>query len=333
MAFLTANFRVTLPHQRTKRNACRRHAPPHVVEIRCVPRAAMGDDIEKELQVKFAGEDISRVLASFRAVREGRILEEGAGTDLHQHAHSFVEGLTAQPWHDPTDFPWCNHLASNWEQIAEELRSVTSLPDLETKATNAWRPAVVEAAKAYGPDWRTFPLQDRKWDAVNSKLFPKTVQILKDSSVPSVEIFFARQAPESGISLHTDFCNFQITAHIGLDVPTNECWIEVGGERKYYEEGQMLIFDTSFMHQTWNSSTKARDVLLMRLWHPELTTVERNALQWIFDVIEDPELLLPSAPAQTQQLSELGQGDRRSRRKSAKRNKQKNASSGKGFGK
>jgi aspartyl/asparaginyl beta-hydroxylase (cupin superfamily) len=130
---------------------------------------------------------------------------------------------------------------------------------------------------------------------VNAELFPKTTALLRNSDiadVPSVEAFFARQAPDTGIALHTDDCNFILTMHLSLDVPDRKSWIEVGGERRYWENGRALCFDTSFYHQTMNeSTTENRTVLLIRYWHPMLSMAERNAVTFLFNAIGDPSIV------------------------------------------
>jgi hypothetical protein len=74
-------------------------------------------------------------------------------------------------------------------------------------------------------------LQDRAWDETNTKIFPKTTELLQSINVsnasspacrqissespvadellslgqaPTVEVFFARQAPKTGIKPHSD---------------------------------------------------------------------------------------------------------------------------------
>lgn len=256
----------------------------------CV-RASIGEEIESALRTQFAENDIKRVLESFSAVREGRYLERGRDTPRHQRAHSFVKGLTAEPFHDLEQHPWVLRLQDHWKEMADELAGVISKPELLEKGTNVWAKPVVDAANAYGPEWRTLVLQDREWDPVNTSIFPVTSAILQDKEIdaPSVEAFFARQAPSSGIKIHTDDCNFILTMHLALDAPPNQSWIEVGGERRYWENGQGLVFDTSFYHRTMNESDdKNRTVLLVRFWHPELTLTERSALLFLFKAIEDP---------------------------------------------
>lgn len=256
-------------------------------------------------------------------------MEVDKGTEKHQRATSFVSGLDAAPFCEDleTDYKWVRHLENNWEIILKELRQVTGQEDIAKKGNNIWAPPVVEAANAYGPDWRTLVLQDRVWDPVNTKLFPKTTAILKDkdADVPSVEAFFARQGPDTGIKLHTDDCNFILTMHLALSAPKQQSWIEVAGERRYWENGKGVVFNTSFFHRTMNESKdEERVVLLIRFWHPQLSHNEREALSFLFQAIDDPEGHPAIVRAQRQLRTEAFRisGDRSNRQ----------SSSGRGFG-
>lgn len=290
-------------------------------------QASIADYVERALLNKYKNQDIRRVSNSFRSALAGKSLQRDAGTPRHQKASSYIEGLDAQPFYDDftKEFAWVAYLEENAVIIAEELKAATAKKDLETIGNNIWAPPVVEAANAYGPDWRTLVLQDHKWDPVNTKLFPETTKILRNSEtpVPCVEAFFARQSPKTGIKLHTDDCNFILTMHLGLQVPQQKAWIEVGGERRYWEAGKGLLFNTSFFHQTMNESEdEDRLVLLLRVWHPELSPLEREAFEYLFDLIDN----MGSHPDVLQAEKELkGKGGRA---KASNRS----SSSGRGFG-
>lgn len=252
--------------------------------------------VKHALTTKYAGDDIKRVTQSFTDIMSGRTLEKDEGKPTHQRATSFISGLDCAAFHDYEANPglaWVTKLESRWQDIHDELMMVMSQSDLEAKGNNIWAPPVVEAAQTYGPNWRTLVLQNRTWDPVNTKLFPRTTQLLQDTSidVPCVEAFFARQPPKTGIHLHTDDCNFILTMHLGLQVPTPPAsWIEVAGERRAWEQGKSLVFDTSFYHQTMNEDADIdRIVLLIRFWHPQLSLVEREAISYLFKLIEDPD--------------------------------------------
>lgn len=296
--------------------------------IRC--EVSIADTFTRALENKFPNADISRVISSFLDAIDGNSLEEGKGTPAHQRATSYVSGLPAQPFIDDfTDaYAWASRLQDEWETIRDELAAAVATPDLEKRGNNVWVPPVVEAAQAYGPDWRTLVLQDREWDQTNTEIFPKTTALLREGSteIPCVEAFFAKQAPGTGIKLHTDDCNFIMTMHLGLDVPDGKSWIEVGGERRYWENGKALVFNTSFYHQTMNESQDAdRTVLLIRFWHPDLKPVERDAMSFLFELIAQPDTH-PASLEAAEQIANISPKKLRN-----KRNKRP-AARGRGFG-
>jgi aspartyl/asparaginyl beta-hydroxylase (cupin superfamily) len=53
----------------------------------------------------------------------------------------------------------------------------------------------------------------------------------------------------------------------------------------------VMVFDTSLLHDAANESDKTRYILMVRLWHPDLSSQEREALQFTYDCLEMPELL------------------------------------------
>jgi hypothetical protein len=197
--------------------------------------------VEAAFRAQFANAPVERALASFTRMARGAPFEHvWPGRGLQQ-ANSYVEGLSAAPFHElnpaagELGFAWMAALERSAGVIAAEL-AAASAPGaaeaaLKRKGSRIWAEAARAEATAYGPEWRTLVLQDRgKWDATNAALFPQTVRLVRDvATAPSVECFFARQAPGSGIKPHTDNCNFVMTAHLGLDVPAGNCWIKARG--------------------------------------------------------------------------------------------------------
>ena len=66
---------------------------------------------------------------------------------------------------------------------------------------------------------------------------------------------------------------------------------QVGDERREWRNGEMMLFDTSVLHRAANDAAVDRYVLMLRVWHPELTPAERDALQFVFDAIDEPDLV------------------------------------------
>jgi aspartyl/asparaginyl beta-hydroxylase (cupin superfamily) len=63
---------------------------------------------------------------------------------------------------------------------------------------------------------------------------------------------------------------------------SSSCWIRVNHEKKFLSEGNCLVFDDSFLHEAANESlTEPRLVLLVDIWHPDLSEEEIKVLEFI----------------------------------------------------
>lgn len=245
---------------------------------------------------KFDAAAVARVRESLELTLAGREFHADHGDEGPQEAHSYVRGLQASPWHDPSEHAWARALAAEWETPARELRASldpAQADKLRQRGYRVWAPAAREEGAAYGEDWRTLVLMDRgSWDEANAAMFPETVELIKRAGVPAQEVFFAKQPAGTGIAPHTDGCNFVMTSHLGLDVPHEDerCWMRVGKDKRPWANGGILMCDTSFEHETYNDAETDRYVLLIRHWHHDLTKTERKALQWIFDALADASM-------------------------------------------
>ena len=110
------------------------------------------------------------------------------------------------------------------------------------------------------------------------------------AAAPTLEVFFARQPAGTGIKSHTDYVNFIQTSHLGLDIPAGDCWFKVGDHVRQWEQGRAVVWDTSFVHETFNGADRDRIVLIMRHWHPEVKPLERRAVGFLFDCLDAPSL-------------------------------------------
>ena len=63
--------------------------------------------------------------------------------------------------------------------------------------------------------------------------------------------------PGAHLVRHCGPTNHRIRLHLGLVVPTGAV-IEVGGERRTWAEGVVLVIDDSFEHEVWNNGTTPR---------------------------------------------------------------------------
>jgi aspartate beta-hydroxylase len=217
-------------------------------------------------------------------------------SQCYQRAHSFVPGLPARQFYDTSQLEWAQKLQACYPEIKSEfLRVTANVPKLAREGNNIWAGALTTDASAYGRGWRTLVLMDRgTWDATNVRCFPKTARAIRDSGAPVVEAFFASMEPHSDILIHTDNTNFVVTSHLALDIPysgENKCRLTIGDETRQWINGEICMFDTSILHSAINESDKTRYILMLRLWHPDLTEVERQAIQFLYDALQLPELV------------------------------------------
>lgn len=251
-----------------------------------------GAEVEAAFLEIFSGPNAApRVLDSFeRLCRGEEYVHMWPGQGV-QRAGSFMQGLTAVPFPelDSGEYEWLQYVEKHADIIQKEFAHAMKDPgSMLVRGNRIWSKAARDEAVAYGPNWRTLVLQDRGiWEKSNIAIFPKTHKLLVDIGAPTLEVFFARQDAKTGIKSHTDNANFIQTTHLGIDVPEGECWIKVGDHTKEWRNGKIIICDTSFMHETENSSDKDRYVLIMRHWHPEVTPLERIANEFLFSALDN----------------------------------------------
>jgi aspartyl/asparaginyl beta-hydroxylase (cupin superfamily) len=245
---------------------------------------------------------IGRIIESWRLLDKDYVHHEFLGSgdpsesSCYQEAHSFVPGLKAQEFYDTKNYPWCQKLAKKYKDIKEEFKLVTSdMSKLVKEGNNIWASALTDDASSYGTGWKTLVLMDRGiWDPINANLFPRTSMAIRDSGAPVTEAFFASMQPKSSIAPHSDFTNFVVTCHLGLDIPDsglNKCRLTIGDETRQWINGEVLLFDTSILHEAVNESDRTRYILMLRVWHPDLTPPEKEALQFIYDCLALPNLV------------------------------------------
>ena len=173
--------------------------------------SSLSNRILNGVKLKFPGNN-DRVIDCFTKFSQGievdRLLGDGSSSHNRQKANCYVEGLTTMAFHDeknPQKFPWVAKLEASSHVVAQELQEFILKDKLKKEDSSKWLGPRFEIAGGghYGNDWKTLGLQDRGlWDGENVNEFPKTIELLKKCKVPSCEVFFARQGPNSGIQPH-----------------------------------------------------------------------------------------------------------------------------------
>ena len=106
------------------------------------------------------------------------------------------------------------------------------------------------------------------------------------TGTPFSYTFFSTMAPKTSIKPHFGACNLKLRCHFPLSVP-EESYLRVAGEARPWEEGKMIVFDDSYEHEAANlNSTKERVILLIDIWHPDLTKAEIEQVKSMFAEVD-----------------------------------------------
>jgi predicted ATP-grasp superfamily ATP-dependent carboligase len=192
-------------------------------------------------------------------------------THADQRPGRYFPGLAAKPCHDPGDFPWRSVLENDFESIRAEVQ--------EARASARFRPHHQKLTDQ--GDWNTlyFYSGNRRLDQGNA-VCPRIAHALTD--LPRAgndgQAYLSVLSGKTHIKPHCGPTNVRLRCHFGIDVP-DACCIRVASEIVRWETGRCLFFDDSFEHEVWNFGDQERVVLIVDIWHPDLTMEERWAIE------------------------------------------------------
>jgi hypothetical protein len=201
--------------------------------------------------------------------------------DTYQRAvvpNLFFPGLRAQPWHDPATFPWIGPLEDAADAIREEFHALGSAAFVPYSSSYVLEDSSGEMARPRG--WNSFYFVSN-FAPIDEHLrqCPRTADALAGVPVAK-EALFSVLDPGARLPPHADEFNFITTCHLGVVIPAG-CGLRVGAETRAWKEGRCLVFDTTYEHEAWNEGPSRRAVLLLDVWHPDLTPTEIAALQML----------------------------------------------------
>jgi aspartate beta-hydroxylase len=187
-------------------------------------------------------------------------------------------GLPSQPWYDPATISAARELERAAPQIIAEYRRLDP---------RAFAPENEPIARTGA--WDVFILYERgRRHDERCRLFPTVTAIIEaHRTVRSLAglVYFSRLAPHSRVAPHRGPTNMRVRAHLGIDVPEG-CGIRVGDTSATWQTGTCIVFDDSFPHEVWNESDRERIVLVVDLWHPDLSDDEVQLLEGFQRYIE-----------------------------------------------
>lgn len=187
-------------------------------------------------------------------------------------------GLPSQPWYDAAAIPAAVALERAAPQIIAEFGQLDP---------SAFVPEAEPIARS--GSWDVFLLYERgRRHDERCRLFPTVTAILEQQrTIRTLAglVYFSRLAPHSRVAPHRGPTNMRVRAHLGIEIPP-ECGIRVGEVSTTWHTGTCIVFDDSFPHDVWNESDRERIVLVVDLWHPDLSDDEVRLLDGFQRYIE-----------------------------------------------
>ncbi len=206
----------------------------------------------------------------------------------------YFPGLPSAAYADPFLQPWAPQLQQAFPDIRREaLQTLAEDSHFENFVRFREGVRVEDYLRGNGapPAWEAFFFYRHglRYDQHHARC-PATSGVLEaitlcriDGEAP--EICFSVLTPGSEILPHHGVTNVRMVMHLPLQVPAN-CALSVadGGEH-HWQEGRLMMFDDTYLHEAWNRSAESRVILLMDCWNPYLDSAERQATKLLLETI------------------------------------------------
>jgi aspartate beta-hydroxylase len=224
-----------------------------------------------------------------------REVADGPRDAMQKPRFLYFPGLPQTPFMDPFLQPWARRLADAFETIRDDALRVVredahTLPDFIVPPDGAPRDAFV-GGDAADPRWQAFFFwrHGERFDANHARC-PRTSEVLESLELCRIageapEILFSVLRPGSYIKPHHGVTNVRAVMHLPLVVPPDCALRLVDRGEHAWREGELVLFDDTYLHEAWNRSDRTRIVLLMDCWNPHLTAVEKQALVLLIEAI------------------------------------------------
>lgn len=196
-------------------------------------------------------------------------------------------------YQDPSISSAIHHLEAHVDAIHSEYHRVATgrKSDYQTDTEHSLHKGIW--------DWHSYMTKGRVQDEFVHH-YPTTsavLQTLRDEGhlfegTPFGYAFFSTLHGKSSIEAHTSPMNFRLRVHLPIVVPPEEpidnvkeiqCGIRVGPVTKRWTAGKAMVLDDAYEHEVWNETNENRALLLVDLWHPDVTKQERSDIVATFE--------------------------------------------------
>lgn len=169
-------------------------------------------------------------------------------------------------------------LVGSWHEIREEFRTImaeAASADVNTRGLTS-RGA-----------WRKVPLYSHG-QPHEEYLARCPVTAATLSGLPLCRAlgmaYFSQLTGGTAVRAHFGPTNARVRYHLGLDVPEGNVYLAVEDGLYRWSEGRTLVFSDAFLHAVHHEEEAARGVLVVDVYHPELTEPERQLLEDLEEV-------------------------------------------------
>ena len=125
-----------------------------------------------------------------------------------------------------------------------------------------------------GGEWTELRLKSSQGFLEQSKYFPNSIKHINACNENFLNIKFSAIRPGTHIRPHTGPSNAFLRLHLTL-IHTGGARMRVGTKWHHFEEGKVILFDSSWEHEVHHDGTDARVVLILDMWHPEVPVSQR----------------------------------------------------------
>jgi aspartate beta-hydroxylase len=211
-------------------------------------------------------------------IRAAAGVEEMADTgDPLRYPHGlFIPGMKSAAWHSRDWLPDTALLEAAAPAMRAELDALLKRPrgfQPFDEGSYGFNPANTDG------QWNVFYVVLGCRAVPNAdRACPNTAAALRTLPNLAMAAMFSALTPGTHLWAHCGPTNAVISLSLGLITPPG-CVIRVGTEERSWREGECLVFDDTYEHEVWHRGEITRFVMLLDVWHPELTPAERVVLE------------------------------------------------------
>lgn len=233
----------------------------------------VADALAREARERFVAGELER-MEEFFAIARGDRAAPAVGSDRALNSRLCVPGLSARPWWEPEAFPLAAVLRSRFPAIRDEAARLLRAPLAFARHPGA---SLDGDGVTLRGAWRGYYLQ-RWFRPVREAAAwaPVTLRAL-DGAPLAREAMLSFLGPGAVIDRHSDRINFVVTIYLPLLAAAGAC-LCFGEQPRRLQEGRCEVADSTYYHTSVNASPWWRGLLIVDVWHPELTAVERAVL-------------------------------------------------------